>query len=69
MFRRSIQGLLAAAVVAGVSLGSASLASAASAPAIDRQSEARISTPSVQNVYWVWHHHHRYWVRDHYRHY
>ncbi len=68
MFRRTIHCFLTAVVIAVVSFGSASLASAASAPAIDRQGEARISAAPVQNVYWVWHHHHRFWVRSHYHH-
>jgi Ni/Co efflux regulator RcnB len=31
-----------------------------------------IGSAQVQSVHWVWHHHHRFWVRDHrwhHRHY
>ncbi len=65
MFRFKLTYLLSAVFLAVLSFAPMHSASAMSAD----QREVRASSPLVQDVHWEWHHHHRFWVSDHYHHY
>jgi hypothetical protein len=64
LIARAAQGLIFA-VVAVLMLGLAAPAKAAMG--VNLSDHASVSRPNVTNVYWVWRHHHRYWVRPRHR--
>jgi hypothetical protein len=70
MTRPLLKSLLATVAVAAFSFGTATLASAAPVTTAFLSSDAQAAPAHslVQPVYWVWHHHHRHWVPNHYHH-
>ena len=63
---RSLFGYLCSS--AAVALLSAAPVFAAPVTTVARAAGVPTQTSLTQSVHWVWHHHHRIWVSDHYRH-
>jgi hypothetical protein len=60
-----IRRFLIAVVTVAASLGAGGMASAAPVPPYGGPRDAATAArPFVQDVHWVWRHHHRYWVAD-----
>ena len=60
--------VVSSALSAIFAVGMAATASAAPIAGLAFQPQVHANAPELQNAYWVWHHHHRIWVRPYHHH-